>query len=143
MDSVSPEEGGTIPREIKIFDKTYIVSSAGGLEPSVEVEDSTDTPSSTGQCGNSVRNKNRLSTSTSKAKKVVKGYIGNIQQIPHDTNAVILLVHKDSIHLDLCIPGGDLVTALLRRHGFHTPSHNLRQCHHVSFISSSTRSNML
>ena len=57
MDSVSPEEGQTIPKQIKIVNKTHGVGSTDGLEPSVEAEDSAEMPCSTGQCGDRTGNK--------------------------------------------------------------------------------------
>ena len=60
MNSVGLKQGGAVPEQIKIVDKTYLVSSAGRLQPGVETEDSAKTPRSTGKSREGTADKNRF-----------------------------------------------------------------------------------
>ncbi len=63
MDSVTSEDGLTIPKQTKIVDKTKVMNFASGFQPGVKTEDSAKTPRSTGQHQEGAADKNRLPTS--------------------------------------------------------------------------------
>ena len=75
MNSIGPEEGKTVPKQVKIVYKTYIAMSTSGLEPSVKAKDSAEPLSSTGHCGNRTRDKN--THCTRKLKRSLKSFLVN------------------------------------------------------------------
>lgn len=44
VNSIGPNDGAAVPKQITIVNKTYIMDSASGLEPSVKAEDPAEAP---------------------------------------------------------------------------------------------------
>ena len=62
METITVEERGAIPKQVKIVNIVYFFSDAEGVKPRVETEESTKTTRSTSQRGKWTRQKDSLST---------------------------------------------------------------------------------